>query len=225
MKKIALLFAIICAGQLYGMEPMEAEHIGDLPKELQKEIAQTVVQTAMLESKNVGEAIATIKKLSESFGIQYNKLFGNIQDFTKLVYMLLDGFEVSPYLRKGTPYLIVRDLQDAHFTLASKYLVLREQLDNSVFQGDKNIEKTKKLIEEGADVNSSTILDTTLSANLLLARPAVQTIKLLLDHGANPYAKNIQDLTPLEFANEQDGSQEIIELLQNAMEKEIRSKL
>ena len=215
MKKIALLFTIICAGQLYGMEPMEAEHIGDLPGELQREITQA----AIASSKDLGKAIAMIKKLSESFGIQYNKLFGNIQDFTKLVYMLLDGFEVSPYLRKGTPYLIAQDLEKAHFTLASEYLSLREQLQKSVTEGDKNIEETKKLIEEGADVNSANTIFMALSANFLLARPAVQTIKLLLDHGANPYAKNIQDLTPLELAKKYRSSPEIIELLQNAMEK------
>src|SRR5690242_15449786 len=85
--KIALLFTIACVGQLYGMEKPS---YGSLLPELKQEI----INTALATSKNVDEAISMLKKLSALHGVEFDKLF-NLKDFTKLVHVLADKFNIS----------------------------------------------------------------------------------------------------------------------------------
>ncbi len=55
MKKLVLLLTIVCAGQLYGMEPeQKMGAFGKLPQELHKEVAN-----ALAKSKDLEQAIET----------------------------------------------------------------------------------------------------------------------------------------------------------------------
>ena len=64
MKKLILLFTIVCAGQLYGMVPeyvIKAGDMASLPQEIRKFIVLTLV-----ESSNLEEAITAIRLLAET---------------------------------------------------------------------------------------------------------------------------------------------------------------
>ena len=64
MKKLFLLSALICAGQMYGMEPL----YHTLPKELQKEIFNTALAT----STSVADAVNAIKAVGTLHGVKYS---------------------------------------------------------------------------------------------------------------------------------------------------------
>ena len=220
MKKIALLFTIVCAGQLYGMEPMEAERIGDLPEELQREITQA----AITSSNTLDEAIAMIKKLSASFGVQYDTLFANIndklftknKDFTQLVHMLSNKFNLS-----------TEEIAKKFETPAAKnYLQLANMLMDSVTGEDTDVKGITTLIEKyGADVNytfATAFPDTgaTILTWAIAHGNNPETIKLLLNLGANPNLKNQFGMTALEWAQEFTGSdEELKQLIKETMNK------
>jgi hypothetical protein len=161
MKKIILLFTIVCVGQLYGMEPT----YHTLPKELQNEI----VSTALATSKSVDDAVNMIKKLGTLYGVHYStqaatnllmtilpndigqaidevkKLQGTtLEDFTKLVHLLAGKFT-----RTTTENIAKRF--DA--PIAQTYIDLGEQLLGVMF--DDHPFKVSALIKNGADINFS----------------------------------------------------------------------
>lgn len=77
MKKLILLFTIVCANQLYGMEPIEpkwslqkAEHISQLPQD----VRLTIINTALAESNTLVEAINALKNASTLYGVRYDLL-------------------------------------------------------------------------------------------------------------------------------------------------------
>lgn len=86
MKKVFLLCALICAGQLYGMESEKLKYedtYGSLPSELK----QYIINTALVLSKDLPDAINAIKAFSTLHGVDYKKL----NDIT-LVNALTDKF-------------------------------------------------------------------------------------------------------------------------------------
>lgn len=98
MKKTALLFTILCAGQLYGMDPTSLDElrrtgpqcIGDLPKELQEQITQNahdILKNALAKNDNLEDTVKAIKAASAAQGIRYD----NLKDFTRNDYSFSFG--------------------------------------------------------------------------------------------------------------------------------------
>lgn len=162
MKKLILLFTIACAGQLYGME---AESVRDLPEELRREIMQ--LAQVILPSNNLDEAITTIKKLSAFFG---NPL-DDLKTFTALVHILADKFNKEP-----------SDVAKQFNTpTAEKYEKLSTALTNLIV--NHYFDGVKKLIEQGADVNSVVYNATPLFRAAM--KEDFNITELLLASGAN----------------------------------------
>ena len=193
MKKITLLFTIICAGQMYGME--QTPYALLLP-----ELKQKIVNMA-LQSKNntLDEAINALKGASAFYKVSFDKLFGDLKDFTKLVHILAAEFNVS-----------TKEVAEKfNIPIAQKYINLGEKLIDLVY-GEKlppvkaiklyeanltpkkaNPNEIIKLIEDGADVNFTAKLDLTSGYNesplsISTNNGDITLTKLLLKHGANP---------------------------------------
>ncbi len=137
MKKLILLFTILCIGQLYGME---AQHISELPGELQK----IIIKKALAQSNNLDKTINMIGKLSTLYGIQYN-----IKDFTQLVHILADKFNTS------TEHIA----QEFNTPIAQKYLDLGRKLYNLkvIRYSPLFVNRVTQLMKDGADINFNTI--------------------------------------------------------------------
>jgi len=222
MKKMTLLFTILCAAQLYGMAKEEAVGIytSALP-----EIKQQIISAALASSKNVDEAIGAIKKFSILHRVQSDKLFNNFQDFIKVVNLLSENF---PELTKSE---IAEKVNPA---FAKEYDDLNEQLCMDIRYAGP-IEDIIRQLNEGADVNfyldlpALYIGDTPLT--LAVKRARVDVVELLLNSGANPFFKQpYNELTALDIvqnflaqANNDEALvgkiQAIKALLENAMKK------
>ncbi len=199
MKKIILLFTIICAGQLYGMEEApKMGAFGDLPEDVHKVIVQ-----ALATSNNLEQTIEAIKVASVLRGVRYD----NLKDFTKLVHILADKFNT-------TTAKIAKEFKTP---IAEKYVNLGNDLTfyMLMFDKDGNIkdpDRFTQLINQGADVNYTG----TEGSIYILGKgdfPDIQTpliaavksgnsdlVKLLLNSGANPYYKTPAGTTALDEA-------------------------
>lgn len=78
--KLLLLAALVCAGQLYGME--------NLYESLPSELKQQIINTALETSDTLNEAVKTIKKLSVLHNIRYD----NFKEMAALVNALTNKF-------------------------------------------------------------------------------------------------------------------------------------
>lgn len=211
MKKLILLLTMICAHQLYGMEPSYES----LPPELKQEI----INKALAASNTSSEAIQNLKKLSIMHGIEFDKLF-NLKDFTKLAHVLADTFEEGDMN-------VIATLFDT--PIAKKYLALATKLLMAIKA--ENLNTITQCIEDGADVNivaydqmKNTITPLQIAA---LFRSNPEVVQLLLNHGANPYTtagayehrKTVLDWLR-EFKSTSNESRAIIQMLKEAMQKE-----
>jgi hypothetical protein len=165
MKKIALLFTILCVGQLYGMEEQSPYHA--LPKELQKEI----VNTALATSKSVDNAVDAIRIFGTLHKVHYgtqsatnllmtmlpndlNQAINQIknlqgttpQDFTKLVHILADKFKTNT-LSVASQFINLK----INRTAAEKYIDSGLSFSQAIMT--RNLTALNTLINEGADVN------------------------------------------------------------------------
>ncbi|HJZ24030.1 MAG TPA: hypothetical protein VJ201_06225 [Candidatus Babeliales bacterium] len=134
MKKIALLFTVLCAGALNGMEQTPYE---SLPKELKQEIIMKALET----SNDLDEAIEAIKATSAFYKIPYDTIFNDQTAFAGLAHMLANKFDTTTETvaeEFGTP-------------AAKNYLDLGNQLNAAIASGKFNI--AKQFIKKGADVN------------------------------------------------------------------------
>ena len=229
---IFLLLTIICANSLNGME---AERIGDLPEELRDEIATA----AILSSESPDDAIIMIKKLSVLFSVQYDKLFSNLKDFTRLVHMLGDKFNLptkeiaerfdteKKSLDKKLRYALKQSVDIT--TVAKKYSNLAKELSDAL-QQPVDISIIAKLIEQGADVNYTFEHFGTIPTPILaqaVSQASPEAVKLLIDGGANPYSVVGGFGTSLDYLHARasspwyphDKATAIEELLQKAMQK------
>lgn len=171
MKKLILLFTILCAGALNAMEPeQKMGAFGELPKELHPEI----VKKALESSNTPKKAVKAITVASALQGVKYD----NLEDFTRLVHRVAKKFKVPVNIiatEFGTP-------------TAKTYITLSENLGNAVKNGQTK--EVEQLINQGADVhflvNNNTILEFALGN---ISENTVKIVKILLDHGANPYAQ------------------------------------
>jgi len=207
MKKIVLLFTIACIGQLYGMEPIEPSY-KSLPKELQQEI----ITQALAVSNDPFQAIEMIEKFSILHGVQ----FDNIKDFTKLVHILADKFNVSA---QDIAYFFETPVSQKYRQLFNTFLrYLREN----------NLEDIKKSIAQGVDIFSSKdgilpwylhmMVKTNNLNPLHVKQPQLEIIKLLLANGADPNAK-WNDKTALDYLNEYFQNAPVYEQIKALLEK------
>jgi hypothetical protein len=220
MKKVALLCALICAGQLYGMEKEEAVGIYTSPLML-PEIKQQILNVALAASKNVDEAINVIKNFSVMHQVPFAN---NFQNFIKFVNLLAKRF---PELTKS---VIAKKLNPS---LAKQYDELNMKLLNSACDSVGDI---AYLLKQGAAVNyvepksGKTILHYAISCQ------NIDGVKLLVNSGVNlfyeipPERKNLNPTSYVDFTEDRIFSQKnlsepvhrltkIKELLEQAMKK------
>ena len=172
MKKIALLFTLtlVGAGALYGMENNPQPGLGTfgyLPPELHEKILQDIIAS----SNTLEEAIKAVNAASMR-GVQYN----NLKAFTRLVHILASKFKVPVNIiaeKFATP-------------TAQKYIALSKILGEAV--DEDQVEMVKQLINQGAGVNylfkDYNMLELAVSNH---SENSLKILKILLDHGANPY--------------------------------------
>ncbi len=186
MKKIALLFTIVCVGQLYGMEPkkeLTKKEALEIYKSLLPELKLGVLNQALAVSNDLDEAIDMINKLSIVYKEQYN----NLQDFTNLVHILADKFNTT-----------TEKIAEKFGTeIAKKYVSLGKNLTKAIFWHETK-EEVKQYIKQGADVNYS---DEQHSTPLIAAVRSnrIDILTLLLNAKANPFYKHSTEGTALNF--------------------------
>jgi len=196
--KIALLFTILCAGQLYGME-LKRGNLGafeQLPEDVHK-----VIIKALATSNDLEQTIEAIKVASALQGVRYD----NLKDFTKLVHILADKF-YRPTIFHGLmgPAKSTERVAEMFVTpVAKEYIELnRELLKMTAWIGSRNpdrtevINKLKELIEAGADVNFSPAYTLNVEVGKVVVQVStspmrnamlggnLDTLQLLLDYGA-----------------------------------------
>jgi hypothetical protein len=227
MKKIVLLFTIVCASQLYGMDPTSSftkvsedrslyelqrtgpQNISDLPKDVHNEI----IKTALATSPDLLRTIEAINVASALRGVRYD----NLKDFTRLVHILsnkfnaLDASMIDWFLGYHMPGVALT---------ADEYATLAHDLIDAIEKGQ--VDTAASLIEQGADVNYSFFSeDYGYTSALIIAvrKNDTEIVKLLLNAGANPHhTDKYTRKTALDYAQEK-GSQEIVKLLTDAMKE------
>lgn len=200
MKKLTVLLSLLCAASaLNGMEAPEPKHerghdfvLEDLPKDMQVLIIQALNADASLKDtiNGIKAASMTNKALQQIVYEEYGD-FHNLQGFTKLAHILADAFNTSCY-EVATAF---------NTSIAKEYLTYSERLMKSLtylmnmYQSVNPVASIQFSIEHGADVNYSdkdmnTPLKKAQNGNLqpskLKEPQLVDTIKLLLEHGAKP---------------------------------------
>lgn len=201
MKKIALLFTILCAGALNGMEPerMEPERdsflfYGQLPPELRALIIMSVNTYSTLD--NIVNTIKAASVTSKEINAIVNEKYGNLAGFTALIGALEEKF----------PGITRAEIAKKFGTsIADLYI----DLGNILVAHCKNTASTDGLINiinDGADVNFSTMFSAMFSAMFeeieageitplfaatnFLDKNKIDLLKVLLEKGANPHFKN-----------------------------------
>jgi len=161
MKKIALLFTILCAGQLYGMkrikpelklEPEYGHYVGwaNLPPELKALIITYINTYDTLD--DIVDAIKATSETNKELNLMVNEKYGNLPGFTALVHILADKFNKTTH-----------DIAAIFKTpVAKEYIDINNSFifttlpNGSVVYGlyDRNIlEYVKSFIKNGGDVN------------------------------------------------------------------------
>lgn len=249
MKKVFLLCALVCVGQMYGMESerslLEAEHISQLSRDLH----QKIINTALTTSNTVDEAIKAINGASALYGLKYDtstatdllmkRLPDNIdeaintvkhlqgttlKDFTALVSILAKKFPDEPRSLIATKF---------NTPIADQYVSLGMRLIK-ILGGDYRDtmkRETMKAIQDGADVNFTTYVknmngNTKIMTPLFFTGsgtsnwvPSREIIQLLLNHGADQYFNVKDDGTLLEVLKKNLSNSAIIEILEKAREE------
>ena len=133
MKKLILLFTIVCAGQLYGMVPeyvIKAGDMASLPQEIRKFIVLTLVESSTLE-----EAITAIRLLTET-SKELNTMVNEPITMRTIIRILAQKFNApSEYIAKklntsGSKNYMTRGL-DLRVALYQKDFVGAENLIKS----------------------------------------------------------------------------------------------
>lgn len=204
-----MLCALVCAGHMYGMEPLATKNPYEL---LPKELKQIIITNALITSKSVDDIINAVKAFATLHKVRYNtpavinllmkRLPNNLiqaidkvknlhgtgpKDFTKLVHLLVGKFNISPY----------EVASSFNTPIAQEYLKLAKELKGFVSYFKDN-EKTKELISQGADVNfydhpaqrDNTYLN--LAIAYTESESDIIRVKLLINAGANPFLKDYE---------------------------------
>lgn len=211
MKKIALLFTILCAGALYGIEkPNQGHYIGTMWENIPTEVKPLII-TYLNKYDTLNAVINAIKATSQTnraLKMTINEIYG----FTALVHILAHTFNSTTgdvAIQFGTP-------------TAKHYIFLACKLMSAII--NCNINEVAQLIEDGVDVNynfDNPFYNT--GATLLtraLAYKNVKIIKLLLNAGANPNFTDKFGRNALEWVHEYTCvNKKTKQLLEEAMKK------
>jgi hypothetical protein len=243
MKKIALLFTIVCAGQLYGMEQPERGYytgIAELSPEIQVMIIQALntYDSKLTPEENITKIVNAIKALSitnKQLHAVLSDMYGDLKSFTLLVGTLAEKF---PSISKEG---IAKEFNTP---MAKKYINLGHELLNFAELGNKNTEISKLIKESGADVNFNGLYVNVFAEATTIGSPLsvavenlnVSTVEVLLALGAHPTDKDIMKaerlskLSPERLKRRKQGlrgteADDIYELLLEAKIKLIDKKL
>lgn len=174
IKKIVLLSTIICVSALNGMQ----------------DIGSVIITKALETSNDADEAIATIKKLSEAYGVQFDRLFENdLKGYTAMVHMIADKFDEDPLYIAARFALLIPYVPKEWKTLndlpsTKRYSILSSLLNVAIRNG--NLSEVKKLITEGADVKARRSIISENLEQLLHHESSAEIVKLLVANGADP---------------------------------------
>jgi hypothetical protein len=173
--KIALLFTLtLCAGQLYGMEPMEPQgrriEFGEEWKTLPDEVKHLILMALMESGDNLDEAIKNIVKVS-LINKKLNNNLNDLQRFTKVVHMLADKFGI-------TTNDIAYKFSKFHIPTAEKYISLNASLLNYVGSDFISIDEIIKIINKGADVNFGSRMIPSKPLAAAIANSKIEVVKL-----------------------------------------------
>lgn len=152
MKKLILLCTMLCAGQMYSMDPtslpelrrtgpeQKTEYWNLLPKEVQPLVVQ-----ALYTSNNPDEAIHAIIAMSQTNKALNQLIHGDIKNFTALMNLLAKKF----------PHGTRKDIAEKFNTAAAQqYIEVNSRLLKAINFGE--LDTVKKLItQENADPNFS----------------------------------------------------------------------
>ena len=195
MKKhnAVVLFILLCAGALNGMESEQGRFkgLGGLPPEVQVMIIQTLHNTyddnlnAEENLKNIIKDIKATSLVDKELHKIINDMYGNQPGFTALAHMLAKKLNISTF----------RVAQAFNTDASQEYLALGTALANAI--RENNSAQVAELISQGADVNfmekpanlsflSLKYRGNTLLITAILYKNSADMIKLLLDAGANP---------------------------------------
>lgn len=206
--KIFLLLIIICAGQLYGMEPMEEEKAQKATAlaiytspEMLPELKKEVISTALAFSKDINEVIDTIKKISILHGVKFDELFSlgtlfNLKGFSKLILFFAHKFCDSCFAIACK----------FNMPVSKKYRDLSCEFNKLLYVN--NITALTDVIEQGADIDclkTSVLYEYMINMKIKGLEPSSAIIKLFLEKGANPNAIRVGKsfrMTALDYLNE-----------------------
>jgi hypothetical protein len=211
MKKIALLLTILCASQLYGMEKEKPELNPAIwgQAELPNDTKILIIMALAQSGDNINEAIKNIEtasRINKASNTMVN--INNLQGFTKIVHMVADKFDKSPYY--------VANL----FTIpiAQKYIKLGNALVSYIKDHNVKTDDIVQLINQGADVNyyddfgSAPLATTIMNSDLKM-------VQLLLNSGANPEERHLW-LAEALYNKSYPETITIKELIEDAMKKQ-----
>lgn len=186
MKKIALLFIILCTGLLNSMEskkPLPGHYgigLGNVPS---KVLTIIELNNSLVD---VIEAIKTESKTDE----ELKHILNEEHEFTKLVHVLADMFNTS-----------TNNIAKKFATqVAGQYITLGDALIDFVAKKNNN-KAINHLIIQGADVNYKTVFNFTPLIIAVRAEADAALIQLLLNAGADPNLKDNQGYTVLDWFN------------------------
>lgn len=206
---MALLFTVLCASQLYGMEPEQHKGFGGLSPEI-----QVMIISFLNEYKNLADVIKAIKETSrvdKELNAIINDMYGNQKEFTKLVHILANKFNKSTY----------EVANEFNTPFGEKYNSLNSQFMAAI--NLSNAENISNFINQGADINYSSNLNTPLI--LATSKWNYEIIQLLLQYGANANFNNPTTGTALDFAQERHAAIGQKPMFDNAEARENREKI
>ena len=212
MKKVALLFIILCAGTLNAMEPERDILMGtwqNIPLEVKPLIITAIAQSG----NNLNEAIKNIVRFSQvnkELNKMINDMYGNPKGFKNLVHILAKRFDMKPAYVVG----------EFNTPAAGIYQKLAFELATIVLSGD--VAGAANVIAQGTDATGGLL---GLYFNRAEQPPTYAMVKLLLENGADPldispYApKNALEFFNIDWQNAPEYEQ-IKTLLENAIKKQ-----
>ncbi len=229
MKKLTLLFSLtiaLCVNALNGMEITKLDPAlwGRLPKDMKPIILIAFAGSkAFAESGNNLDAVINYFKEARLVNKTFKHELDNLKNFTTLMHLLAEKFGKRPI---DIAHQFINRLNN--LPVAKRYVELYEKLEMEALPMG-NIAEVKKLIDEGVDItanpavlNMAVLMGSALNTGIQ-AKALTTIIKLLLEHGANPYAKGGDNRTALDvhnFFNRHNPEYEQIKtLLEEAMKK------
>lgn len=198
MKKLVLLFTIVCTGQLYGMEPEKHQTVkfGEEWATLPDDIKSLILVALMQSGNDLDSAIKSIVKAS-AINVALNKMinYNDLQGFTKIAHMLANKFGISTFsiakeFSTQTSKEYVRLLEQAHYYMGEPI-------------GDHVTDEIDELIKEGLDVNAIYSDGKSLLQKAILTDRGLELVNLLLNSGANPHYKDNEGCAALDHAEKQ----------------------